>query len=368
MPALGGAGFQAVGQLLRLAASIPMSTRPVLHQYTDPVDLIWLRVMEDLGWEVRRDDRAYATWDGAGTLFLATPATLDPDDSLAQLVFHEICHALIAGPAGLHERDWGLCNETDRDLVMEHACHRLQAALADPYGLRDFMAVTTDWRPYWDALPAEPLADGDDPAIELARAGHVRSERVPFARALTDGLRRTAQIADVVRAVAPGKNLWALTRERHLTGFLMSPRSDETCGGCAWFQATSSGQGHCVRRFRGDQLGPELAAEGRACERFESSFDAAECGRCGACCREGFDLVLVPAGDRFRRRHEALVVVSSLGSHLPRPGGRCPMLDGDGKSALFRCREYAERPHSCEDFPLRGEACLLARRRVGLSR
>src|SRR5690606_12500853 len=126
----------------------------------------------------------YAAWDGASVLTLSTPDDFDPDDSLAQLIYHEICHSLIAGPRGRTLPDWGLSNTDDADLVYEHACHRLQAALAMPYGLRDFFAVTTDWRPYWDALPRDTLADGEDPAIPLAREGYRRSQLEPVRSAL----------------------------------------------------------------------------------------------------------------------------------------------------------------------------------------
>ena len=65
---------------------------------------------ERLGMGVVRSDDAWASWDGDGTLTLATPAVLDPDDCLAQMIFHEICHALVAGERALQTRDWGLEN------------------------------------------------------------------------------------------------------------------------------------------------------------------------------------------------------------------------------------------------------------------
>jgi hypothetical protein len=33
----------------------------------------------------------------------------------------------------------------------------------------------------------------------------------------------------------------------------------------------------------------------------------------------------------------------------------------------YRCRIYAERPRACAEFEIAGDACLTARRRVGLS-
>jgi Fe-S-cluster containining protein len=54
------------------------------------------------------------------------------------------------------------------------------------------------------------------------------------------------------------------------------------------------------------------------------------------------------------------------GLHLPRPGGHCVALDvGAGG---HRCRVYADRPRACREFAVAGDACLEARRRVGLSR
>jgi Fe-S-cluster containining protein len=101
-----------------------------------------------------------------------------------------------------------------------------------------------------------------------------------------------------------------------------------------------------------------------ACERFEPHFDERECARCGACCREGFDVVTVGADELLR--HPKLVSASSLGRVLARPGGRCVALSG-GQGTAFRCSIYPERPRSCREFEVSGDACLLARRRVGLS-
>src|SRR5690606_21379798 len=119
------------------------------HTYSDPLDLIWVNCAKQLGIVIERSVSAYAAWDGKKTLTLSTSEAFDADDSLAQLIFHEICHALVSGPRGWSLPDWGLSNTDDSDLVYEHACHRLQAALAQPFGLRQFFAVTTEWRPYW---------------------------------------------------------------------------------------------------------------------------------------------------------------------------------------------------------------------------
>ncbi|MBK9364907.1 MAG: hypothetical protein IPN01_01080 [Deltaproteobacteria bacterium] len=138
--------------------------RPGLdRRYQDPLDLIWIHAAARLGMRVVRSDEVYAAWDGRAELTLTASGGFDPDDSLAQLIFHEICHALTEGPERVQVVDWGLENTDRRDLVREHACHRVQAALADPFGLRELLAVTTVYRPYYDALPPEPLAPGRIP-------------------------------------------------------------------------------------------------------------------------------------------------------------------------------------------------------------
>lgn len=182
--------------------------RTVDHRYRDPLDEVWLGAAEQLGLRIERSAEVFASYDGRGTLRLSTPEHLDADDSLAQLVLHELCHWAVMGDRGFREEDWGLDNRSDRDLVKEHACHRVQAALCDAYGLRDVLAVTTDHRPYWDALPADPLAEGADPAIALAREALARAKRGRQGEVLADALERTAAIVHVVRPVAAGDSLF----------------------------------------------------------------------------------------------------------------------------------------------------------------
>ena len=138
------------------------------------------------------------------------------------MIFHEICHWLVAGTRGKHLPDWGLSNTDERDLVNEYACHRVQAAISAPFGLRAFMAVTTDWRPYWDALPIDPLKDGDDPAIAIAQEACHLARLQPFAPVLTRSLSATAAIADAVRDVSPPSSLWRMTHAHHRLGSLLS--------------------------------------------------------------------------------------------------------------------------------------------------
>jgi Putative zinc- or iron-chelating domain len=356
-----------------------MSEREISCRYDDPLDLIWLRAAQRLGMSVVRSTEVYASWDGEGTLSVAVREHFDPDDCLAQMIFHELCHALVAGGAR-HQRDWGLSNTSDEHLVFEHACHRLQATLASRYGLREFMAVTTQWRPYWDALPPDPLAECPDPAREIALRAYERAQGEPWRGTLHSALEATARLAAVLADVAPDDSLWRRARRRHITGLLMPEvaldvEAEQTgekqrCGDCTWSFSARPGQSLSCRQSARDGEPPRKVAGGEAaCERWEPKLSAADCGRCGACCREGFDLVPVGVREPFARKHRTLVQRSSFGLHVPRPGGRCGALDGDGTTAApFACRHYADRPRSCAQFPVAGDACLLARRRVGLSR
>ena len=169
-------------------------TRPVRHRYDDPLDLIWTGCARRCGFRVERSDDVYASTDGAGTLYIGRSDTLDVDDCLAQMIFHELCHALVQGDDGVGRPDWGLDNRTDLDEDREHACLRLQALLADRHGLRGFLAPTTDFRAFYDALGHDPLADADPSTRAVVEAAAQRADSGPFAPDLTDALHATALI------------------------------------------------------------------------------------------------------------------------------------------------------------------------------
>lgn len=366
-----------------------MSRRPT-HRYEDPLDAIWLACAGELGLTVVRSDEVYASFDGDKTLRLCTAAAFDADDSLAQLILHELCHGLVAGDARAKHADWGLENTDERDQVMEHACHRVQAALADQYGLRAFFAVTTDWRPYWDAMPIDTLRTtlctttlvtttlvttthaGADPAIPIARAAFERARSGPWASALRKALEATAALAAVVRATQPASDsLWSLTRGMHRSGFPLArldrdAASSASCGTCAWsFQA--KGALRC-RQTPASETTQHVAvkADDPACVRHDPRLSEVDCAECGACCREGFDRVEVRARDLVRRKHAELVSTDAFGEFLARPGGLCVALEQE-KTVGYRCRIYAQRPRACAEFEIGGDACLTARRRVGRS-
>lgn len=184
--------------------------RKIDYIYDDPLSVIWVQTAMHLGVTIRRDDTVFASWDGNGTLTIGTDDTLDPDDSLAQMIFHEICHALTEGPEAFRLPDWGLDNDREDHIVREHACLRLQAKLAGDHGLRNFLATTTDFRSYYDNLPNDPLADSDDPAIPLARAAWQRATEGLWAAKLREALARTATIRDLVNDVAGEQSIWGV--------------------------------------------------------------------------------------------------------------------------------------------------------------
>jgi hypothetical protein len=184
------------------------------HIYLDPLDAIWLTVADRIGFRVERSAEVFASTDGKGVMTIGAPSTLDPDDCLAQMVLHELCHSLIEGEESLMAPDFGLDNVGDRDEVKEHACLRLQAWLTEPHRLRAVLAPTTDFRSYYDALPADPLEADDDPAIDLAQAGAARSKRPPWAPHLQEGLAATAKVLkaaqelDATDPQAPTPPIW----------------------------------------------------------------------------------------------------------------------------------------------------------------
>ena len=186
--------------------------RKIESVYEDPLSVIWLDLARQLDIMVRRDDEVFAAWDGGGTLTIGEDHTLDPDDSLAQMIFHELCHALTEGEAALSLSDWGLENDRPDHVVREHACLHLQAALAGKFGLREFFATTTDFREYYDRLPADPLADHSDAATQIAAEAWQRATEGPWAKPLAKALERTSEIAAIVKAVADQKSLWSQTQ------------------------------------------------------------------------------------------------------------------------------------------------------------
>ncbi|MBL8769372.1 MAG: hypothetical protein JNL94_18515 [Planctomycetes bacterium] len=174
-------------------------SRTVSHVYEDPLDRIWTATAERIGFRIVRGSDVYASYDGAGTLTIGTPETLDADDCLAQMIFHECCHALVQGRDALRSVDFGLDNRTGRDDEREHACLVTQAILASRHGLREFLAPTTDYRAFWNGLGDDPRA-GCTPTVGTLVAAALRAAALPpFAPHLEDALAATAAIVRLAR-------------------------------------------------------------------------------------------------------------------------------------------------------------------------
>lgn len=369
-----------------------MYERAITHRYVDPLDEIWLEAARGVGLRVARDRDVFAATDGNGTLWLAPAGALDADDCLAQMILHELCHSLVMGPESFAQPDWGLDNETDRHRSLEHACLRLQAALLEPWGLREVLAPTTDYRAFYDALGPDPFAataGAPDEGCSLrARVALHRSGQSPWAPHLQRALSATADVLSAVARArgehAAPESLAGRLRARalpHPTGLHCDPIPGRTCAECGWFEPRSASAGSCR------QTGRRVEGRWPSCERFEGPL---ECSACGACCREAYHVVLAGPREPAARRHPELFVVHDDGAaELRRPGGRCVALRGGAplEPALptsdaehpqlplhrpnqepFSCAIYEERPKTCRDFARGGENCLDARRRVGLSR
>jgi Fe-S-cluster containining protein len=374
-------------------------SRSIQHIYQDPLDATWLSAAHAVGLKVVRSDASYASYDGHGTLSLADAASMDSDDCLAQMILHELCHALVQGTQSFGWVDWGLDNEGDRDREREHACLRLQAALLEPWGLREMLAPTTDFRSYYDALCTDPFQEreiSERESITRARAAYGRRHRRPVRGHLDAALRRTAAICDAlsdVRNELPATSLLVTAKPvapLHESGLFTArqPRSD--CGHCAW-SFDNPGQGSALSC----RLAPDrrVQAESANCENFEEKFD---CSSCGACCREAYDTVEVCADDPAARLHLPLLMERGDGYDLRRVERRCTCLEGGAalspprpsisggqepddagtrvaplfmpNERPFSCSIYETRPQTCRDFSIFSDNCLQARRTVGLSR
>jgi hypothetical protein len=182
---------------------------------TAAIDEIWRRAAAQVGFQLARTGDAYATSDGQGGIAIGAAETLDDDDALAQLVFHELCHAVTEGEAAQRRPDWGLDNVPEH-VVREHACLRVQASLAERFGLRAVMAPTTPYRDYYASLPGDPLLarppDDGDAATRAATAACARFDSSSWRGPIEQALRETAAAIGIAVGVAPGA-------DRHPLGF-----------------------------------------------------------------------------------------------------------------------------------------------------
>jgi hypothetical protein len=338
--------------------------REVTHRYVDPLAQVWLGAARRIGLRVVRTPDAYAATDGRGTLAIALDTELDPDDSLAQMIFHELCHSLVEGEQSFTRADWGMDNTGPDHDWREHACLRVQWVLAGRHGLRGVFAPTTEFRAFWDRLAGDVLADRGDPSVQAAVAALRRAAQPPWAPALDEALAATAQIAAAAQRAArfvagEPRSLWldvTAPPALHPSG-LPAGAADATCGTCAWRTTT-----------RCRQAGARVDPSWPACERFEAALD---CQTCGACCRAAYHSVEVSRRDPAVMAQPAMIVDRGSYLELRRAGDRCAALEGgaiaQGTTSRYHCTMYDDRPRTCRDFTLGSTHCLTARRRVGLS-
>lgn len=173
-------------------------SRPITRRYVDPVDVIWYATARRLGLRIRRNPAIFSATDGSGLLELGPRDTLDPDDCTAQMIFHELCHWITNGVETFGERDWGFALDAELDW-REHSCLRLQAWLSDRVGLREVLAPTSQFRAYYDEIPANPFEvlpgwPHEDEVVALARVAVDRAQGDPWGRHLESVLRAHAAI------------------------------------------------------------------------------------------------------------------------------------------------------------------------------
>ena len=182
--------------------------RPIRSRYLDPLTLVWLATARRLGLHVRRNTSIYSATDGTGLLELGPLDTLDPDDTTAQMIFHEICHWITNGRDTFHARDWGFDLDAERFDLREHACQRLQAHLADRHGLRGILAPTSQFRIYFDAIPRDVLEPipgwpNEDEVVALARRVIARADEEPWRAPVAEALAATGRFRDLLRPFLP---------------------------------------------------------------------------------------------------------------------------------------------------------------------
>ncbi len=341
--------------------------RVVTHRYVDPLAHIWVGAARRIGLRVTRSPDAYAATDGAGGLAIGDDTQLDADDSLAQMIFHELCHSLVEGLESFTQPDWGMDNTGPAHDWREHACLRVQFVLAHRHGLATVFAPTTDFRAFWDTLSGDVLADRTDPSVQLAVAALRRAAQPPWSPALLEALAATGRIAHEAAAFAAptlaAQPLWSTVVPApapHPTG-LPAGLANATSGGCAW-RYQQRGAPRCR------QAGTRIDDQWRACERFEAALD---CQTCGACCREAYHSVEIARRDPAVRARPDYIVDRGTYLEVRRAGPRCAALCGGEPTAAtttrYHCVIYDDRPRTCRDFTLGSEHCLTARRRVGLS-
>lgn len=177
------------------------STRPERAPVIGPdwsrlrqLDARFDEVAAAFGFRVVREPGAYVSYQGDDVIRIAPYADLDPDDSVAQMVVHELCHFAVEGSSSRTQWDWGLGNQDGRDEPSELAAIRMQAALLEPFELRAVLAPTTDFRHDYDRLPADPFMPASV-VSDRARIGLERLQAEPGFTTLSAALREVQALS-----------------------------------------------------------------------------------------------------------------------------------------------------------------------------
>lgn len=155
-------------------------------QHLRTLDAAWTGFLTKRGARIERTDECFVAWLGAShTLLIAHDDDLDADDTLAQIILHELCHHLVEGDESWDQDDWGLNNQTDDHLYREYAALRLQSAILATPRMRAFLQPTTDHRWFYESLGDDPLRDriesiDDDQSVEAAMRGWTRWIEWPY--------------------------------------------------------------------------------------------------------------------------------------------------------------------------------------------
>lgn len=158
------------------------------------LDPVFVAVAASFGFSVVREAGAYVSYQGDEVIRIAPYEDLDEDDTLAQMIVHELCHLFVEGEASRSEWDWGLANDCPDDEQSELAAIRAQAALLDGFGLRVLLAPTTDFRFDYDRLPDDPLAETSI-AARRAAVGLRRLREHPSYQDLERTLRQVQELS-----------------------------------------------------------------------------------------------------------------------------------------------------------------------------
>ncbi len=336
------------------------------QRYEDPVSKVWATAARQIGVARPVDNVARDQFDGVARM--------------GQREFDQLCRALIEGHDSFANSGAELGGRSDATALhwRDNARLRLQWVLCSQWSLHGWFVPAENVRAFWELLDETVLDDKADLAVRAASVALVRISKPPWAPTFTEALVTT-------RAVVHAD---ARPRVEHPTG-AFAVRADETkrCEHCAWVY--TQGINLACRQVDSATVGPNhknIEPQWPACERFEPALD---CQNCGACCREAFQTVQVGPREPIRRTLPAMVLdhgtrqelrrapTSSLDIVADKPAPtRCAALGGGDLVQLgtrttvadYACQIYESRPQACRTFTAGSESCLVARRRVGMSR